>query len=228
MKCLSDHYILQFDNEHDRLQLINSNNPKQKPFYIDFCAGKMAYRTKQGIGRNEPLARAVGIKKEFIPTVLDATAGLGRDAFVLAQCGCNVTMLERNEIIYQLLQDALRRAASIDAIKTMQLRHIAAQNYLEQLTDKPDVIYLDPMYPERNKTALVKQEMRIIRDLVGDDEDINTVFELALQRAKQRVVVKRHQHAESLLNRKPSHSIEGKTTRFDVYIPGLSHFSAKA
>lgn len=214
---MSDVYLLQFDAEQDRLQLMNSKNPKQKPFYIDFCAGKMAYRTKQGVGRNEPLARAIGIKKDFIPIVLDATAGLGRDAFILAQCGCSVMMLERNEIIYQLLQDALRRGAELTAIKNMQLLNISAQNYLQGIQEKPDVIYLDPMYPERNKTALVKQEMRIVRDLVGDDEDINTVFELALQRAKQRVVVKRHQYAEYLLNQKPSHSIEGKTTRFDVY-----------
>ncbi len=212
---------LKFNDKANRLELIDLAQQQCKPFYIDFTSGKQAYRIKQGIGRKHALARAVGIKKDFSPIVLDATAGLGRDAFMLAYCGCQVSLLERNEMLYKLLQDAIQRAAVTDlqnVVQRMTLQHISAQDYLQQLTISPDVIYLDPMFPERNKTALVKQEMRIVRALVGDDADIKQLFAMALVKAKQRVVVKRHRLAKPIAGHKPSHEIIGKTTRYDVYL----------
>ncbi len=204
------------------LELIDADNPKQKPFTIDFNVGKMAYRFNQGIGRKQDLARAVGIKKEFIPTVLDATAGLGRDAFILACCGCSVTLCERSIILYQLLADAISRAkqdaALQESMARMQLIQQDSLVYLQQLTAEqiPDVIYVDPMYPERKKSALVKQDMRIVRQVVGDDVDTVALLQQALQVAKKRVVVKRPKLAEVLLT--PHHQIHGKTTRYDIYL----------
>lgn len=212
-------YELHFNEEQQRLELLNTADAKQKPFYLDFTTGKMAYRLNQGIGRQQPLARAVGIKKDHMPTVLDATAGLGRDAFLLACCGCQITLLERSPLLYALLNDALQRAQPVlsDIIERMQLHQADAQEYLQQSVSY-DVIYLDPMYPERSKTALVKQEMRIVRDVVGDDADIIATFERSLQTATQRVVVKRHRLALPLAEREPQYQIIGKTTRFDVYL----------
>ncbi len=214
-------WVVQFNQTAQRFELINTENSKQKPFYLDFSSGKAAYRMKQGIGRNQPLPKAVGIKKDFIPTVLDVTAGLGRDSFMLASCGCQVTLLERNEIIYQLLADALQRATQTELeqiIENMQWFNIDAYSYLTELKNLPDVIYLDPMFPERNKTALVKQEMRIVRDVVGNDHDTDALFNLAMTKAKQRVVIKRHRLAPVIANKQPDFDIIGKTTRYDIYL----------
>lgn len=231
MSALSQHWRnfritmqqLVFNDQTQRLELISQDKAKQKSFYIDFCEGKMAHRLQQGVGRKQPLARAVGIKKDYLPSVLDVTAGLGRDAFLLASCGCEVMALERNETMYQLLQDGLQRASQDDKLREiiarLQLKNISGHRYLESLKqDIPDVIYLDPMYPLRKSSALVKQEMRIVREVVGDDKDTESLFELALHKAKQRVIVKRHHDTPPLMHQRPSHSIEGKTTRFDVYM----------
>lgn len=186
---------------------------------IDFCQGKLAHRYTQGIGKREPLARAVGVKANYQPHVIDATAGLGRDAFILACCGCQVTLLERNPNVAEQLAIALQRAEKIenrqDIIQRMQLVKQDAIEYLRQY--HADVIYLDPMYPHRKKSALVKQEMRLLREIVGDDEDIEQLFKQAMQSAKKRVVVKRPKLAPPLAKHLAHHKIIGKTTRFDVY-----------
>lgn len=208
---------LQFNAEQRRLEY---QHPDYSPLYIDFTQGKLAHRYAQGIGKREPLARAIGIKSDNHPAIIDATAGLGRDAFVLACCGCAVTLLERSTVLHALLDDALQRArqeAQLSAIvQRLQLIHSDALVYLER--HQAPVIYLDPMYPSRKKSALVKQEMRILRDIVGDDDDTDKLFQLALQRATNRVVVKRPKLAPPLTGIAPSHQILGKTTRFDVYL----------
>lgn len=201
---------------------LHSAEQKTQGVYADFVQGQLGYRREHSCGRNQPLPRAIGLKKHQSLKVLDTTAGLGRDAFVLAVLGCQVTMLERSPILAALLTDGLQRlqqqAALHDIWQNMQLIHISAQHYLQNLSDCPDVIYIDPMYPHRQKSALVKKEMRFIRQVVGDDHDSTELLALALQKAKWRVVVKRPKGANPLSATSQPHAhIHSKNTRYDIY-----------
>jgi len=213
-------YFLSLTTQH--LLLKNQQNLKQGAIYVDFISGKTRHRRLYGGGKNQPLAKAVGIKKDYRPTIIDATAGLGQDSFVLATLGCQVTLLERSPIIAALLYDGLQRAKQVDEIteiiQQLNLIHINSNNYLENLMTYPDTIYLDPMYPHRQKSALVKKEMRILRDIVGDNEDDEKLLNVALFRANKRVVVKRPKYADILGDIKPDFQIKSEKTRFDVYL----------
>ncbi len=192
--------------------------------YIDFVFGKNAHRRQFGGGRGQPLARAVGLKKGLNPKVLDATAGLGRDAFVLATLGCKVQLAERSPVIAALLQDGLDRALEDAAVgqiaARMELFSADAILFMRGLKGayRPEVVYLDPMYPHRKKSALVKKEMRVFRALVGDDPDAAELLQVARECAMARVVVKRPAKAGFLDEAEPSMSISSPNTRYDVYI----------
>lgn len=188
---------------------------------VDFVHGRLAHRRQFGGGRGQPLARAIGLKAGANPSVVDATAGLGRDAFVLATLGARVTLLERSAIVAALLQDGLARLAShpehAAIAANMQLMHANAITWLRQCPQPPEVVYLDPMYPQRDKSALVKKEMRVIRALVGADQDIVQLFEAARHCARRRVVVKRPKTAPPLTAIQPSGCVESKNTRYEIY-----------
>ncbi|OQW95134.1 MAG: hypothetical protein BWK79_03495 [Beggiatoa sp. IS2] len=209
----------------ERLELWAYLENQTLSIQVDWITGPLGYRRVHGGGRQQPLGRAIGLKHGVTPTVVDATAGLGRDAFVLACLGCQVRMVERSPVIAALLHDGLRRAQQDDTVgslvrERLQLIHTDAQSWLAQLpeTHYPDVIYLDPMYPDRAaKSALVKKEMRLFRQVVGDDGDAADLLEVALKRARQRVVVKRPRSAPTLNDTIPTMSIYSKNTRFDVY-----------
>ncbi len=201
--------------------------PHDEPLRVDFFAGALGFRQRAGFRRDELLARAVGVKGQFLPRVLDATAGLGRDAFLLASLGCQVTLCERHPVVHALLEDGLRRLeARVDPalLSRMQLHAQDSATVLCSASSAHcyDVILLDPMFPERKKSALVKKPMRMFHQLVGADDDAASLLELALQRAMRRVVVKRPRHAEYLGGRVPSFDYEGKAVRFDVYLTALS------
>ncbi len=208
----------------ERLELVQAGPDAPGPVYVDFIAGAMGHRRRYGGGRGQLVAKAVGVKKNKIPTLIDATAGLGRDAFVLAKLGCRVQMIERSAVVAELLFDGMRRARQDDEvaeiISRMSLRVADASDYLNGLSEaeRPDVVYVDPMHPERSKTAAVKKEMRLFRALVGDDEDDVRLLQAALMAAHKRVVVKRPRKSEAIPGPKPSLVYEGKSTRFDVYL----------
>ena len=194
----------------------------------DFTSPGMRYRRQRGGGRSEAIARAIGLSGEAPPTVVDATAGLGVDAFVLASLGCRMTLLERVPALQDLLADGLARArhesAAFDpelaaTVARMDLAGGDAIGYLEKLpaTQRPQVIYLDPMFPERKKSAAVKKEMQVLHRLVGPDEDANRLLAVALEQAGQRVVVKRPRLADPLEGRPPDHVLRGVRNRFDLY-----------
>ena len=171
----------------------------------------------------EAVAKAVGIKQDNLPTVIDATAGLGRDAFVLAALGCQVKLVERHPVVRLLLQDGLQRAYADEEIgpwmqQNMQLLPYQHINQLNPDTDFADVVYLDPMYPHKAKSALVKKEMRVFQHLVGADLDADELLAPALQLARHRVVVKRPDYADFLAQKAPHFSRETKNHRFDVYV----------
>lgn len=195
-------------------------------FSLDILKGSFAYRMKQSRSGKELLAKAVGIKGPYKPTIIDATAGLGRDSLILAYLGCQVLMIERSKKIFERLEKTLEQLSQdLDLHQKMQLQliHSDAIDYLSQLkpTDYPDVIYLDPMFPERRKSALVKKEMRLLRDIVGEDPDAPALLAIALKRAKKRVVVKRPRLAPVLGDQEPSFVIKGKSQRLDVYLCNL-------
>jgi 16S rRNA (guanine1516-N2)-methyltransferase len=205
------------------LKQTGKNNPG--PIMVDFTSGSMQYRLRHGGGRNQALARAIGLKKGWQPAVIDATAGLGRDAVVLAYLGCHVHMIERSPILAALLEDGLQRAAGAElTAETVRSRlsfcQADSRDILYKLSqdELPDVIYLDPMYPERTKSSLAKKEMRILRELTGGDRDAAMLLRVALERTRNRVVVKRPRQAPPLNDKSPSHEISGKTSRFDVYL----------
>ena len=220
----SEQYSLVLHLTPSRLELIQCGPNAPGPVFVDFIGGAMGHRRRFGGGRGQLVAKAVGIKKDFIPKVVDATAGLGRDAFVLAQLGCRVHMLERSTVVSALLRDGMRRAAQdadlAEIIERMTLTSGDAKQHLVNIeeSDRPDVVYVDPMHPERSKAAMVKKEMRVFRELVGGDEDDAQLLQAALNVAKKRVVVKRPRKSESIDGPTPSLVYEGKSTRFDVYL----------
>tara|TARA_R110002012_G_scaffold29142_18_gene90413 strand:+ start:7146 stop:7865 length:720 start_codon:yes stop_codon:yes gene_type:complete len=197
-----------------------------KPLNIDFAAGKVAHRRRFGGGRGQLIAKACGLAKGVTPSIVDATAGLGRDAFVLASLGAEVLLIERVAAIAALLEDGLKRASrhgdTADIAARMTLRHGDAVHSLAALVESaqfaPQVIHLDPMFPHREKSALVKKEMRLFRELAGNDDDAPRLLAAALEVATHRVVVKRPRKAPPIEGPAPQHTIEGKTSRYDLYV----------
>ncbi|MBD1583137.1 class I SAM-dependent methyltransferase [Pseudoalteromonas sp. S16_S37] len=205
------------------LQLIKADEPKLGAVLVDFVTGAAAHRRKFGGGKGQAIAKAVGLNKGATPHVLDATAGLGRDAFVLASLGCKVTLHERHAVVAALLYDGLQRAYQDAEIgqwmqQNMQMQFGSSHDLLASTEVQPDVVYLDPMFPHREKSALVKKEMRVFQDLVGSDDDADNLLDFAYQLAHKRVVVKRPDYAPFLNNKTPSMQIKTKKNRFDVYV----------
>lgn len=209
----------------ERLELRLTIQHKATAVYVDFINGTLGYRRYHDRGRQQPLGRAIGLKPKLVPTVLDATAGLGRDAFVLACLGCRVQMVERSPVIAALLEDGLQRAYQNSNKgqwfkENLRFTHVDARHWLQQHPNNeyPDVIYIDPMYPPRRKSALVKKESQLLQKVAGKDIDSVELLQIALHHAQRRVVVKRPCWAPPLSDASPSLSIESKNTRFDVYL----------
>ncbi len=220
-----DGLALELDAKH--LSLKQFDEPKLGAVFVDFASDALTFRRLHSGGKKESIAKAVGVKGNEIPHVLDATAGLGRDAFVLASLGCKVDMIERSEVVASLLENGLERASHDPSLsdwlpKRMTLHHGIASELLNNWhAQQPDVVYLDPMFPHRKKSALVKKEMRLFQQLLGPDLDADSLLIPALKLAKQRVVVKRPETAPHLNGREPNMAIKGKKLRFDVYFTNL-------
>lgn len=203
------------------LALEQKDDPQQGLVFVDFTSGGVAHRRKFGGGKGQAIAKAIGLKPGVQVDVIDATAGLGRDAFVLASLGCNVTMIERSAVAAALLEDGLERAYLNLEIGTwmkqrMKLHFGSANEYLKN--HQTDVVYLDPMFPHKKKSALVKKEMRVFQGVVGEDLDADSLLDVAINAARYRVVVKRPDYASFLNDKKPTMSIKTKKNRFDVYV----------
>ncbi len=194
----------------DKLVLLSE---EFSPLFVDFNSTTVQKRREEG--KKQGLVRACKPTKGM--RILDATGGWGRDAAVLASFGAEVLMLERQPIMAALLADGLNRLQP-DSGLALSLVHMDAIDYLQSLadTDFPDVIYIDPMHPVRQKSALVKKDMQVLQRLIGSDLDVGVLIQLAVTRTRQRVVVKWPQRLPAVL--KPDASITGKTVRFDIYL----------
>jgi len=218
------------DNKYE-LQLVYGENIIElfdtrlnTSIFVDFVSGALAHREQFGGGRGQAIAKAIGLKHGKTPTILDATAGLARDAYILTTLGCKVTLLEQSPVLYTLIKDGIERALASDTehsarnftklICANSVHHIKSADF----ETPSDVIYIDPMYPERKKSALVKKDMQILHKLIGSSEDEEKLLEAALSLAKHRVVVKRPIHAQSVNGIKPTMEISSKKTRYDVYV----------
>lgn len=215
-------YHLSFSS--DGVSLHNNKKGKQNPIQVNFHSGSADHRRKYGGGKSQMIAKAVGITSTYKPKILDGTAGLGGDAFVLASLGAQVILQERSPIAYALLADGLARAiAYAQDHEDNELHTILKRMHLHQAdsvltpTNNIEVIYLDPMFPERKKSAAVNKSMSSFHDLIGSDEDADQLLAHALNQTIKRVAVKRPRHAPPLLEKKPSYSLEGKSSRFDIY-----------
>ena len=195
----------------------------------NFHGDTIKYRRQKGGGKKEMIAKAVGLSGEFSLNILDATCGLGGDAFIMASLGGNITMTERVAEVYALVKDAIKQAEEwgrntdpelIAIINRMNLINADAKEYMLTVsqTCRPDVIYLDPMFPPRKKSAKVKKDMSVFHNLGGTDNDSHEMLPLALSCALKRVVVKRPRVAPTLSSKKANYSFKGKSNRYDVYI----------
>jgi 16S rRNA (guanine1516-N2)-methyltransferase len=209
------HYPYSLSRTEEGL-VLQSEDQILHPFKIDFSDKTLCYRVKHATLKNEKLARALGVHPSENRTILDATRGLGQDSFILASLGFKMTLLERSPIIYALLQDALERA-SHPFLKNITLKQEDAIHFLPSLPSPP-VIYLDPMFPPRKKSALTKKSMRLFHEIVGADNDADQLLNVALSCATLRVVVKRPRLAPPLAGLSPDFSTTGNRCRFDVYL----------
>ena len=187
-----------------------------------FIEGPILHRLKYGKGRGQNLAKAVGMKFNKNRNIIDATAGLGYDSFILASLGANVTLIERSQKMHTLLQNGIDEGISFGGeiekiVNRMELLFGDSKDILPKLT--PEVIMIDTMYKDRKKTALVKNNMRLVREIVGPDSDYIELLKIALHCAKNRVVLKQPRYAEPIKEiTKCSHQILGKTIRYDVFM----------
>ncbi len=208
--------LLFFDDKG--LSLCNPDAPQER-MRSDFLTGRTGYRLGTHANTSQPILKAVGFREPPY-TVLDATAGLGGDGLLMASAGCRVILCERSPVMAALLADGLRRAGEDPELGKLIRERVElvcgdAREVLRERGGELDAVYLDPMFPPRQKSALVKKEMRLAKNAAGEDADAADLLAVALQCAP-RVAVKRPAKAEALgpgVRRK----IEGRSVRFDLY-----------
>lgn len=233
--CARQIAVLQVDGLHLSLQQTGPKSPG--PVTVDFGTAAMRYRRRGG--HNELLGRAVGVGKAPHIHVLDATAGLGRDGFVLADLGCSVLLCERHPVIAELLRAGLQRAERDEdawlrsVVGRMGLFDGDVRRVGRDRISRQDVIFLDPMFPPRNKRAAVKKELSLLQSVLAmhesqdqgfpdmatfGEQDAPALLRWALAQTVARVVVKRPPNAPPLADVKASHCLRGKAVRYDVYV----------
>jgi len=201
----------------EHLELRDCRDARLGPVQVDFSHLDLRPYSAN-LSRRQPLARAFGKKTRVI---VDATAGYAQDALLLALMGFRVTAIERSPVVAALARDGLRRLAAQTGTTLsgrLELVDGDARALLPAIAPRPDAIYLDPMFPpKRRKSAAVKKEMRLLRELVGDDTDAPELLEISRGIARDRVVVKRPDDAPPLAP-DPDMSLTGKLVRYDIYL----------
>ncbi len=212
------------DNIKSRLQYIDGK--------LTLCSGDMNLygdfsqlipRLKINNLNGEMLIKAAKLKgMDHTPIAVDMTAGLGEDAFLLAGAGCNVIMFEQDEVIASLLEDAIKRGKEIVEIKDVMDRMTLIKGDsiegVKSLDVIPDIVYLDPMFPQRQKSGLIKKKFQIIHELEKPCSNGADLLNAAISTKAKKIIVKRPQKGENLVDIKPNYTISGKAIRYDVYI----------
>ena len=211
---------LQLVTENDCLYLTDGS--------LRMCGdlAKLIPRLKQGAVYSELLVKAARIRSKKEITVLDATAGMGEDSALLAAAGFEVCMYEYDPVIAALLKDSLRRAAADPVLAPVCARmHLYEEDSIQAMNmignaagQKPDVIFLDPMFPERQKSALIKKKFQLLQRLERPCADETSLLEAAIAAATFKVVIKRPLKGPWLAGRKPDYSISGKAIRYDCML----------
>lgn len=192
------------------------------PVCVDFTNATLKYRVANAV-KSQAIAKAVGIKPGISLRVIDATAGLGKDSFLLASLGCHVNLVEQSQIVFALLEDGFNRA-QLGGDPNIQLAlarmSLTSADFFTLSSSQlaADVIYLDPMFPKRTKSARVKKDMYVLQQLLGSNTSGDAMLDFALVHARRRVVVKRSRSATYLSGLEPSFELKGKSSRYDVYI----------
>lgn len=183
----------------------------------------MARRLRPGALSRELLVRAARVRGVEAPTAVDATAGLGEDALLLGAAGFSVTLFEKDPAIAALLRDALERAAAVpelaEAVGRMRLEETDSVAALRELPQPPDVVYLDPMFPERRKSAAVRKKFQLLHLLERPCGDESALLDAALAAGPRKVVIKRPPKGPHLAGARPSYALTGKAVRYDVIVP---------
>ena len=212
------------DNNKSRLQYIDGK--------LTLCSGDMNLygdfsqlipRLKINNLNGEMLIKAAKLKgMDHTPIAVDMTAGLGEDAFLLAGAGCKVIMFEQDEVIASLLEDAIKRGKEIVEIKEVMDRMTLIKGDsiegVKSLDIIPDIVYLDPMFPQRQKSGLIKKKFQIIHELEKPCSNGSDLLNAAISTKAKKIIVKRPQKGENLVDIKPNYTISGKAIRYDVYI----------
>lgn len=183
----------------------------------------MLRRLRKGNLSGELLVKASKLKKfDGVPTVIDATAGLGEDSLLLAAAGFSVKLYERNPVIAALLKDAIQRAENnpelSDIVKRMEVFEADSITQLPRLAEKPDVIFLDPMFPEKTKTALTKKKFQLLHLLEHPCKDEAGLLAAAIAASPKKIVIKRPLKEAFLDGHKPDYSLKGKAIRYDCIL----------
>jgi 16S rRNA (guanine1516-N2)-methyltransferase len=188
---------------------------------VDFS--EMLPRLKPERLHKELLVKAVKLKGvSGVPVVVDATAGLGEDALLLAAAGWKVLLFENDPTIAELLKDGMRRAALIpelaDAVSRMEVHEADSAMELPHISPTPDVVYLDPMFPMRRKSAAVKKKFQLLQRLEAPPEDAGLLLQAAQAAHPKKIVIKRPLKGPYLAEVKPDYSLKGKAIRFDCMV----------
>ncbi len=172
---------------------------------------------------SELLVKAARVRGVDGPTAVDCTAGLGEDSLLLAAAGFRVTLFERDKTIFALLADALERASADPRLAGIVCRmELVGGDSIEGLASLgfvPDVVYLDPMFPGRTKSAAVKKKFQLLHHLEQPCEEEEALVEAALAAHPRKVVIKRPPKGPELAGVKPSYTVSGKAVRYDVLVP---------
>lgn len=228
----ADHTGLLLFYQNQRLCLGIAGDNSSGTICVDFTDPKLNFRRQQPLSRESVVKAVGGCVKQSASTqqhLIDATAGLGLDSFILAAAGWQVSMIEQSPVIHALLRDGLahaRRTAGLDQAGNPGLAEVLDRMHLLPPEDSlgllatlppARVIYLDPMFPERGKAARVKKNRFLLQQLHGEEAAGDGLLDLAMKLAPK-VVVKRPRLAPPLDNKKASASLSGKTSRFDIYV----------
>lgn len=182
----------------------------------------MIPRVREGKWQHEMLVKASKLKNaQGKLTAIDATAGMGEDALLLAAAGYHVTMYEYDPIIAALLKDALRRAKKVpqlsEIVDRMQLVEDDSITAMSRMDETVDLIYLDPMFPTRQKSALIKKKFQLLQKIESPCMDEKELLEAAVKVRPKRIVVKRPAKGLYIAGKKPDFSFQGKAIRYDCF-----------